>query len=213
MVAAVTKPTSRSPAMMHELRKLWHLLDFQDIRIRLRYIQSTANEWAVKLSREQDYDLRLAARSPHLRLHLQRVWGSHVIDRFASMKNTRLPRFNVRWRIRAFRYAKMWTPFNHGRLAAPETLFINCSWSMLDDLVDKLRQSGTAATVTVPHSPGRRWYQHNLELATDTIVHPRVRDMFFTGRLWARAWLERPGCSVVAFRLPLRPGCTPGEAP
>eukprot|EP00873_Tetraselmis_striata_P015719 jgi/Tetstr1/435983/TSEL_024864.t1 len=40
--------------MMEELRKLWHLLDIHDISIRPRYIQSAANVWADRLSRELD---------------------------------------------------------------------------------------------------------------------------------------------------------------
>eukprot|EP00873_Tetraselmis_striata_P016992 jgi/Tetstr1/437256/TSEL_025986.t1 len=51
VVAALTNLTSRSPVMMEELRKLWHLLDIHDISIRPRYIQFAANVWADRLSR------------------------------------------------------------------------------------------------------------------------------------------------------------------
>ena len=54
VVAALTKLTSRSPAMMEELRRLWYLLDTNDIYIRPRYIRSAANVKADKLSRELD---------------------------------------------------------------------------------------------------------------------------------------------------------------
>ena len=40
--------------MMVELRKLWYLLDTNDISIRPRYIRSAANIWADALSRELD---------------------------------------------------------------------------------------------------------------------------------------------------------------
>ena len=43
VVAILTKLTSRSPALMNELRKLWHIMDENDITIRPRYIQSAAN--------------------------------------------------------------------------------------------------------------------------------------------------------------------------
>ena len=46
--------TSRSPAMMSELRKLSLLTDENDIKIRTQYIRSAANIWADKLSRETD---------------------------------------------------------------------------------------------------------------------------------------------------------------
>jgi hypothetical protein len=54
VVAALTKLTSRSPVMMAELRRLWFLLDTNDIHIRPRYIRSAANAWADTLSREMD---------------------------------------------------------------------------------------------------------------------------------------------------------------
>eukprot|EP00873_Tetraselmis_striata_P046068 jgi/Tetstr1/466332/TSEL_010863.t1 len=86
VVAALTNLTSRSPVMMEELRKLWHLPDIHDISIRPRYIQSAANVWADRLSRElDDFGWQL---NPRIFAHLQRLWGPHTVDRFASMENT-----------------------------------------------------------------------------------------------------------------------------
>eukprot|EP00873_Tetraselmis_striata_P025617 jgi/Tetstr1/445881/TSEL_033520.t1 len=64
---------------MEELRKLWHLLDIHDISITPRYIQSAANVWADRLSRElDDADWQL---NPRIFSYLQRLWGPHNIDR------------------------------------------------------------------------------------------------------------------------------------
>ena len=94
VVAILTKLTSRSPALMNELRKLWHIMDENDIAIRPRYYQSAANIWAYRLSRElDDTDWRL---HPHLFRQLDKQC-KHTIDRFASGENTQLPRFNSRW--------------------------------------------------------------------------------------------------------------------
>ena len=54
VVSVLTNLTSRSPAMMSELRKLFLLLDSNEIRIRPLYIRSAANIWADRLSRELD---------------------------------------------------------------------------------------------------------------------------------------------------------------
>jgi hypothetical protein len=51
-VGVLTHLTSRSPAIISELRKLFLLTDENDIRIRTQYIRRTANIWADKLSRE-----------------------------------------------------------------------------------------------------------------------------------------------------------------
>jgi hypothetical protein len=82
--------------MMEEIRRLWYLLDTNDIHIRPRYILSAANVWADKRSRElntEDWQL-----NPQIFEHLQHRWGPHTFDRFASMLNAQLPRFNARWR-------------------------------------------------------------------------------------------------------------------
>jgi hypothetical protein len=42
--------TSRSPEMMNELRRLWYLLDINNIHIIPQYIRSTASTWADKLA-------------------------------------------------------------------------------------------------------------------------------------------------------------------
>ena len=63
MVGVLTHFTSRSPAMVSELRKLFLLIDEHDISIMTRYICSVANVWANRLSRETDNsDWQLATR-------------------------------------------------------------------------------------------------------------------------------------------------------
>ncbi len=51
-VGVLTHLTSRLPAMMSELRKLFLLTDENDIRIRTQYIRSAVNIWADKLTKE-----------------------------------------------------------------------------------------------------------------------------------------------------------------
>ncbi len=51
-MGVLTHLTSRLPAMMSELIKLYLLTGENDIRIRTQYIRSAANIWADKLSRE-----------------------------------------------------------------------------------------------------------------------------------------------------------------
>jgi hypothetical protein len=96
VVAALTKLTTRSAVVMTEMRRLWYLLDTNDIHIRPPYIHLAANIWADTPCCEQDTeDLQL---NPRMFAHHQARWGPHSIDRFASMLNTQIPRFNARWR-------------------------------------------------------------------------------------------------------------------
>jgi len=87
--------TSRSPEMMAELRRLWCLLDSHGIHLRARYIRSAANIWADRLSRHLDSDDWQL--DPLLFAELERRFGPHSIDRFASALSTLLPRYNAAW--------------------------------------------------------------------------------------------------------------------
>eukprot|EP00873_Tetraselmis_striata_P012956 jgi/Tetstr1/433220/TSEL_022508.t1 len=79
-----------------EPRTLWFILDNNGISIRARYLKTTANIWADRLSRGINYD-DWALSLRHFN-HLDSLWGRHTIDRFATMENARLPRYNSRWR-------------------------------------------------------------------------------------------------------------------
>ena len=81
---------------MTELRKLWYIMDTNGIAIRPRYINTAANVWADRLSRELDRDDW--ALNNALLNELAALWGPCTIDRFASMENALLPRYNARWR-------------------------------------------------------------------------------------------------------------------
>ena len=190
--------------MMTELRKLWFLLDSHDIRLRPRYIRSAASVWADRLSRERDTsDWSL---NPRVFGHLDRLWGPHTIDRFASMENALLPRYNARW------LDPQAEDVDCLRLSDPawrrENNWCNPPWERLDDLVDKLRQSGAAATVVAPHWPGRLWHQRLVELAEECILYPPTNDLFFPGRLGLRAGVGMPRWSVAVFRVASLVGST-----
>eukprot|EP00873_Tetraselmis_striata_P039104 jgi/Tetstr1/459368/TSEL_004748.t1 len=94
VVHIFAKLSSRSTLLMAELRKLYFILDSDDITIRARYIKTMANIWAIRLSREIDYD-DWAFNLRHFN-HFDNIWGRHTIDRFATMENARLPRYNSR---------------------------------------------------------------------------------------------------------------------
>eukprot|EP00873_Tetraselmis_striata_P035095 jgi/Tetstr1/455359/TSEL_042193.t1 len=72
---------------MTKLRELCFILDTNDISICARYIKTTANIWADRLSRKIDYGDR-AFNLRHYNHH------RHTIDRFATMKNARLLLYN-----------------------------------------------------------------------------------------------------------------------
>ena len=203
VVSVLTNMTSRSPAMMSELRKLFLLLDSNEIRIRPLYIRSAANIWADRLSRELDRaDWQL---HPRLFEYLSEIWGAHTVDRFASRENRQLPRYNARWRDGTAEAVdclslpdSSWTAENN---------WCNPPWDLIDDLVAKLRQSGASATVIVPRWPTKPWFHHLSEMASESIDFPPTHDLFSPWRQPGHEGVGPPAWSVVAFRLPgSRPG-------
>jgi hypothetical protein len=56
IVATLTKLATRSPVMMTEVRRMWYLLDANDIHIRPRYIRLAANILADILNCELDIE-------------------------------------------------------------------------------------------------------------------------------------------------------------
>lgn len=202
VVAVLTHYTTRSPQMMVELRKLWYLLDTHGIHIRPQYIRSAANVWADALSRELDTsDWKL---NPRIFKYIDKLWGPHTIDRFASMENAMLPRYNSRW-------------------LDPETSGVDClhfpdsnwqkennwanpPWELLEDLVLKLRQSKAAATVVVPAWEATAWFQELQSMASEVLFYPPSHDLFFPGRLGRREGVGTPHWNVAIFRLESRLG-------
>ena len=192
--------TSRSPALMNELRKLWFLLDSHDIHLRPRWISTTANVWADKLSREVDTgDWKL---NPRVFGYLDRRWGPHTVDRFASTSNTQLSRFNSRWLTPgAEAVDSLRLPDAAWRA---EVNWVNPPWALLPDVLTKLKSSGARATVVAPVWPGALWHQQLLGLAQEVLVYPPARDLFLPGQQGSHRPVGSAAWRTAAFRVPLR---------
>jgi hypothetical protein len=125
--------TSRSPEMMNELRRLWYVLDTNNVHIRPRYIRYAANTWANKLRRHLDSDDWQLDPSVFHDMNTQ--FGPHTIDRFASALNTLLPRYNANWldpSCEAVDYLHL------ADSSWRENNWCNPPWLLLPDLAQKL---------------------------------------------------------------------------
>ena len=143
--------------------------------------------------------------NPRIFRYLDRQYH-HTVDRFASLENAQLPRYNSRWldpRTEAVDCLRLSDEAWRG-----ESNWCNPPWELLDDLVLKLWRSGAAATVVTPLWPDRAWHQQLVEMASEMHVYPPARDLFFPGRLGSRATVGAPRWSVAVFRVPGRAGDT-----
>ena len=197
VVQILTNVTSRSPAMMKELRKLWRLLDLADISLRTRYIRSAANVWADKLSRRENRDDWMLGWAYFNAL--EERWGPHTVERFATANNTHLARFNSQFN----------SPGSEGvdAMALPwrgENNFVNPPWSMLDRVAQKLRMEGAAATVVAPFWVGETWWAELQDLASEISIVRAAPDLFLPGVRGSSESVGPPAWDVAIFRVPGR---------
>ena len=151
---------------MSELRKLWWLLDTNNISLRAKYIRSAANIWADKLSREHDYsDWRL---DPRVFASIQRAWGACSVDRFASATNALLPRYNSLMRDPLSEHTDCLSLSD--AMWRREINWCHPPRALLSQLAAKLEQSGASAYVLAPDRPGETWHQHLLSLSTEVRI-------------------------------------------
>jgi hypothetical protein len=197
--AILTSLTSRSPQLMRELRRLWYLLDTMDVTLSPKYIRSEDNWWADALSRTLDRgDWRL---NPSVFRQLHRDWGPFTVDRFATLHNRQLPRYNSAWLdpqsegLDAFAQ----TNWQH------ESNYCNPPWELLDRLAQLLDETGATATVVAPCWPAQPWYQRLQALAAETRHLPADTGLFCPGQLRSSASTAPPRWSVVCFRIVGRP--------
>jgi hypothetical protein len=199
VVAILMSWTTKSPELMRELRKLWFLLDTNDMTLDPRYIRSAQNIIADGLTRQGDSgDWRL---NPAIFARLQALWGPFTIDRFATANNTQLPRFNSAYHdpqtegVDAFAQSNWVTEAN----------YCNPPWDLLGQLAHLLVETGAPATVVVPFWPAQPWYQQLQELAVDSIHLPAQPDLFSPGLLGTGVSVGPPRWPVACFRIPARP--------
>ena len=149
---------------------------------------------------------------PQLFKYVDKLWGPHTIDRFASMENRMVDRYNSRWLdpltegVDALRFSDAsWRRENN---------WCNPPWELLEEVVLKLRNSRAwhrcraAATVVVPAWRSTAWFQQLQQMAAEVLLYPPAHDLFFPGRLGGREGVGTTRWSVAVFRVPYRHGCT-----
>eukprot|EP00854_Cymbomonas_tetramitiformis_P009224 gene9223-biopygen9399 len=141
VVARLAHFTRRNPDLMRRMRRLWSLVDFNDIELQARYFCSKANEWADRLSRDTDSDDWKLNRSWFD--WAQTEWGEPTVDRFAAEISAQLPRFRELEVITEEvvimpRGRDLFAPNKLGRAAASQPVpakgaFLEVFWPLDDD--------------------------------------------------------------------------------
>jgi hypothetical protein len=161
VVAIVNSGTSRSPALMHLAREIWQQAADLQVRLFASYINTSNNHLADYLSRGK--------RAPGWRLPqplfdvLERRFGPHTIDLFASSHAHLLPRWcslDQDGAVAVDAFSINWSR-EHGLINAP--------WDLLPRIVAKLREDQATATVIAPWWPTATWWPDLTNISRDHV--------------------------------------------
>jgi len=144
--------SSRSPALMAEMWELHEQCERMGVELRVEHVSSVLNEWADRLSRENDstdWTLKLAAFRK-----LADAYGPYTVDLFASADNARCSRFYSRWlcpgAIGVNALAFDWTG---------ENAWANPPFHLVGAVVNRVLTTGAAVTLVVPKWPAQPWWR------------------------------------------------------
>ena len=200
VVHVLTNRTTRSPELMHLLRRVWYLLDSAGIDLSVRHIATDLNVLADSLSRGSPFDdLTLL---PNAFASLERRFGPHDVDRYATSANTQLSRWNGLMPDArsdgAGALSQRWEDENN--YAFPPVTELPRIAQLLHE------HPGVACTLVAPYWPAQAWFQQLSELAT----HAEVRALHEVAR--PPAWLPASarhgltGAMLIFFRVAGRLG-------
>ena len=166
VVHVLTNRTTRSPELMHLLRKVWRLLDTAGISLTVRWIASEDNSLADALSRGSPFD-DLTLRDEAWR-DVERRWGPHTVDRYATAATARVDVYNSllpeAGSAGAAALAQDW---------AHENNYVFAPVTELPRVAQLLHERPLlAATLVVPHWPAQAWFQQLAAIADHVETWP-----------------------------------------
>ena len=144
---------------------IWMEAHDKKLTLNARYLKGSLNTTADALSRlSVHYEWQL---NRGLFLYLNRMWGPHTIDRFATLTNTQLPSYNSRYAdpcssgIDALAQ-KDWAKHNN---------FVNPPFRMIPQVLRVIEAQGAKATLIAPWWPAQPWFQKLKQLS----IRPPLR--------------------------------------
>lgn len=159
-MANINHMGGQSPLLTEITKAIWLAVQELDASITAGWLAGVQNIEADRLSRLSDkYEWAL---NPRIFRHINRVWGPHSIDRFATFTNSQLPVFNSRF----------WDPKTAGIDALAQidwdvhNNYVNAPFRLLPRIIQKIKETRAWATVIAPLWPGQPWFQQMKTLVT-----------------------------------------------
>lgn len=160
-VAFLNNMGGSTPDLDQVARKIQVMAMENGIKLVATYLSGVENWKADQLSRmSSTYEWQL---HPNLFKLIDRTWGPHHIDRFASFITTQLPIYN----------SLFWDPGTSGVDALAQTNwgqmnnFVNAPFALLPKVLDVICQQKAFATVIAPKWEGQVWFTRLLKILID----------------------------------------------
>ena len=182
--------TTRSPALMKELRALHRVMLKLGISIESRYVPSAVNRFADRLSRLRSLDdWRINTRS--IRALLCEM--EPTIDRFADHESTICPQFNSQYR----------SPGSSGIDSFQQhwgqtVNFWNPPLKLIPLVVEKIVQESATGLLVTPWWPAQSWCRRLKEIGTAQLFH--APDVYLPP-LWAPKHMPAPPWKIAVWTI------------
>ncbi len=138
---------------------IWAECYHKGIHLHAKYLAGSSNtlaDWLSRISLKYDWMLH-----PKLFLHIDRLFGPHDIDRFASLTTTQLPRYNSLY----------FDPLSTGIDALSQkdwhglNNYVNAPFHLIPRVLDVIQCQRAEATLIAPYWPAQSWIKRLCQMA------------------------------------------------
>lgn len=153
-------------AKLSELAEsIWAFALKNNILLQVLHVPGLDNCHADRLSRlSQQYEWQL---NPALFGYIDRLWGPHTVDRFASLATAQLPVYNSRYLDPMTAGVDALSQPNWGK----ENNYVNAPFRLLNRVIQTIVHHKAYATVIAPYWPNQSWCQKLINL----LISPPLR--------------------------------------
>ncbi len=185
-VACLSKLGTPSPLLHALMTTIFVHCHHQNVTLSAKWLAGRHNQRADHLSRTlSTYEWQL---HPGVFQMVEDMWGPHTVDRFASQTTRLLPRYNSLYLDPDTEGVDALAQTNWPR----ENNFVNCPFFLLPDVLRKIQQTGSWATVVTPRWVGQPWYQRLQDMAVcPPIWLPKSRNLILKRAGLPEPWKNR----------------------
>jgi len=163
-------------ASLDQISKTIHLFCAENkISIRAKHIRGLDNVLADKLSRQRDPDDWTL--KDHVFRQLERKWGPHTVDRFASFETAKVSRYNSRFNDQQSETVDCFTQ-NWGG----ENNYACPPFRALGRTIRHIVACAADTTLIAPLWGGQTWFYTLNQISTDCVIIPNTSRSFGKGR-------------------------------